>query len=249
MPVQVLDFLHRLVEPALRLNALDRSLALGAQAFGALIPLLIVLEAAEPGDDGLADDLVDRFDLTGATAAAVREAFEASTEQTSATLLSVLVLVFSVLSFTRRLQRLYEDTWGFEQRGVRGTGWGLAWIGFFVVYVTLRPALDDSISDAVGLAVTLGGAFVLGLLTPYLLLGRRVPWRRLTLQAGLTAGGITALAIWSAIYVPRAIGSSAAAYGAIGIAFVLLTWLWGLGIVLVAAAIYGSPQMKWRPQR
>jgi membrane protein len=57
---------------------------------------------------------------------------------------------------------------------------------------------------------------------------------------------MTALGTWSAIYMPRAIESSAAAYGAIGIAFALLTWLWGLGIVLVAAAIYGSPQMQWK---
>jgi membrane protein len=53
---------------------------------------------------------------------------------------------------------------------------------------------------------------------------------------------VTALGIWSAIYLPGAIGSSAAAYGAIGVAFALLTWLWGLAIVLVAAAVYGSPQ-------
>jgi hypothetical protein len=26
----------------------------------------------------------------------------------------------------------------------------------------------------------------------------------------------------------------------------MLTWLWGLGIVLVIAAVYGSPQMQWR---
>jgi membrane protein len=246
VPAQILDFAHRLVEPVLRLNALDRSLALGAQAFGALIPLVILLEAIEPGDTGVADGLIDRFDLGGAAAKAVRDAFAVSGEQTSTTALSVLVLIVSVLSFTRRLQRLYEDTWGFEQRGVRGTGWGLVWIAFFAVYASLHPALDEIIDGTGGLVLSLAGAFLLGLLTPYLLLGRRVPWRRLAFQAGLTAGGTLALGIWSAIYVPRAIESSAAAYGAIGIAFVLLTWLWGLGIVLVGAAIYGSPQMQWK---
>jgi hypothetical protein len=29
----------------------------------------------------------------------------------------------------------------------------------------------------------------------------------------------------------------------------MLTWLWGLGIVLVVAAVYGSPQMRWRRAR
>jgi membrane protein len=239
-------FAHRLVEPLLRFNLLDRSLALGAQAFGAVIPLLIVIEALEPGDEGVADELIERFDLHGATAEAVKEAFEVSSEQTSTTALSVFVLIVSVLSFTRRLQRLYEDTWEFDQRGLRGTGSGLVWIGFFVVYASLHPALDDVVDGTVSVVLSLAGAFLIGLVTPYLLLGRRLPWRRLVRQAALTAGGMTALGIWSAIYMPRAIESSAASYGAIGIAFALLTWLWGVGIVLVMSAVYGSPQMQWR---
>jgi membrane protein len=230
----------------LRLNAIDRSLALGAQAFGAVIPLLILVEAVEPGDTGISDELIRRFDLKGAAAEAVNEAFEVTAGQSSMTALSAVVLIVSVLSFTRRLQRLYEDTWGFEQRGFRGTGWGLAWIAFFVIYAVLHPALDSVVDGSSGVILSLAGAFLIGLLTPYLLLGRRLPWRSLLPQAGVTAGGLTALGIWSAIYMPRAIESSAKAYGAIGIAFAMLTWLWGLGIVLVGAAIYGSPAMQWR---
>jgi membrane protein len=194
----------------------------------------------------MADELIDRFSLGGASADAVRNAFAVSTEPTSTTVLSVVVLIVSVLSFTRRLQRLYEDTWDLQQRGLLGTGWGLAWIVVLSIYASVHPALDDSVGVTGHIVISLAGAFALGLLTPYLLLGRRVPWRRLVFQAGLTAAGMLGLGIWSAIYMAPAIESSAAAYGAIGIAFALLTWLWGLGIVLVGAAIYGSPQMKWR---
>ena len=117
------------------------------------------------------------------------------------------------------------------------------------MYVSLHPALDRIVTLRGGVFFSLAGAFVLGLLTPYLLLGRRLRWRRLVLQASLTAGGLAALGIWSAIYMPRAIESSAEAYGSIGVAFAMLTWLWGLGIVLVVAAVYGSPQMRWKPAR
>jgi len=239
-------FVHRLVDPLLRFNLLDRSLALGAQAFVALIPLMIVLQSTQPEDDAMADDLIQRFDLEGDAATVVREAFTATDDQTTVTAFSILLLVVSVLSFTRRLQRLYEESWELEARGLRGTGSGLAWLLVFAAYVSLHPALDQLVARRGGIALSLAGAFAVGLFTPYLLLGRRLHWRRLVLQATLTAAGLGALGIWSAVYMPRSIEASASAYGSIGVAFALLTWLWGLGIVLVVAAVYGSPQMPWR---
>ena len=240
---------HFLVDPLLRFNLIDRSLALGAQAFGALIPLLIVIETAQPGNESLADELIERFRLTGAAAETVRTAFSTPTDEATITALGVIVLIVSTLSVTRRLQRLYEETWSLESRGLRGTGWGLAWIAFFALYGLLHPLLDSTFNGLASVLLSIGGALTIGLVTPYLLLGRRVPGRRLLLQAALTAVGITALGAWTAVYMPHAIGSSAASYGAIGVAFAMLTWLWGFGIVMVIAAVYGSPQMQWRGQR
>jgi membrane protein len=237
---------HWLVDPLVRFNLIDRSLALGAQAFGAVIPLLIVLEGVQQRGDSVAIDLIERFDLEGDAATVVQEAFTATEDQTTVTVFSAFVLVFSVLSFTRRLQRLYEETWELESRGLRGTGAGLLWLAFFAAYVILHPALDELLARRGGLLFSLAGAFVLGLFTPYLLLGRRLPWRKLVLQGALSAAGIAGLGIWSAIYMSHAIESSAEAYGSIGVAFAMLTWLWGLAGVLVAAAVYGSPQMQWR---
>jgi membrane protein len=240
------ELIELFVEPLLRFNFIDRSLALGAQAFGALIPLLIVLEAAQPGKTSLADDLIHRFNLSGSAATSLRAAFATPTDQVATTGLSVLLLIVSTLSFTRRLQRLYEESWSLPTRGLKGTGWGLAWIAAFAAYISLHPALDRTFNGAASTILSLAGAVFVGLFTPYLLLGRRIHWHRLLLQASLTAVGLTALGIWTAIYMPRAIGSSAGAYGAIGVAFALLTWLWGLGVVIVVAAVYGSPQMRWR---
>lgn len=237
------------VEPLLRFNFIDRSLALGAQAFGAVIPLLIVLQAAQPGHQSLADNLIARFHLSGAAAESVRAAFATPSQQVTITAISVLLLIVSTLSFTRRLQRLYEESWSLPTRGLRGTGSGLLWIAVFAVYASLHPALDKTINGPASVLLSLGGALFVGLVTPFLLLGRRVRWQRLLLQASLTAVGLTALGIWTAIYMPGAISASGAAYGAIGVAFALLTWLWGLGGVLVVTAVYGSPQMRWSDLR
>src|ERR1044072_4333425 len=101
------ELLELFVEPLLRFNFIDRSLALGAQAFSALVPLLIVLEAVQPGHTSLADDLIDRFNLSGAAADSLRAASAPPTDQVTTTSLSAIVLVVSTLSFPRRLQRLY----------------------------------------------------------------------------------------------------------------------------------------------
>jgi membrane protein len=240
------NLLHGLIDPLLRFNLLDRSLALGAQAFGALIPLLIVIETAEPGDDSLADNLIDRFNLHDEAADTLRRAFTPPTDSATVTAFGVVVLTVSALSFTRRMQRLYEESWSLPQRGVLGTGSGLIWLAVLVVYGTLHPLLDGDVNGLLSIVLSLAGGFGLALATPYLLLGRRLHWHKLLLQAGLTAFGTLALGVWSTIYMPKAIGSSAAAYGTIGVAFAMLTWLWGLGIVLVVAAVYGSPLMSWR---
>jgi hypothetical protein len=58
------------IERFVALDGFDRSMALAARAFTTLIPLLIIVAATAEGGDGqsLADQLIERFDLSGATA-------------------------------------------------------------------------------------------------------------------------------------------------------------------------------------
>src|SRR3954447_19089182 len=223
------------------LEVIDRSLVVGAQAFSALIPLLIVIAGAGAGDGrSFADALVDRFNLKGDTADAVRETFGASTGGPTLTVLGVLIVVFSALAFTRAMQRTFELTWGLPKRGVRGTGWGLAWLAAFATYLTIFPVVRGVFNGWPYDLVSLAGTFGLWLMTPYLLLARRVPWRRLIPQAALSAAGMTVLSGGLLIYAPRALENSAEEFGAIGVAFTLLTILWAAGFVLVTAAGVGA---------
>jgi membrane protein len=229
-----------LVTRLVSLEILDRSLVIGAQAFGALIPLLIVIAGAG-SDDGasFADTLIDRFDLDGATAEAVRETFGGG-GGTTVTTLGVLIVIFSSLSFTRAMQRTFELTWDLPKRGMRSTGWNIAWVAAFAAYLTVFPVVRGIFHGWPYNLISLGGTFLIWLVTPYLLLARRVAWRRLMPQAGLSAVGMTLLAGGLLIYMPRALDSSAGEFGAIGIAFTLLTMLWAGGFVLVSAAAVGA---------
>lgn len=228
---------------------IDRSLVVGAQAFSALIPVLIVIASWGARDgNSLGEGIVDRFSLSGEGAAAVRGAFAAPADGTSITLVGLTFVLVSALSFTRRLQRLFELSWGEERRGVRATSWGLGWLGLFALYWTFTPLVGDTMDGAARWVVSLAGTFGFWLATPYLLLARRVPGRRLLLQAGLTAVGMTTLTAGTAVYAPHAIETSAEEFGAIGVAFSLLSLLWAGGFVVVVAAALGSyPYVVRRP--
>jgi membrane protein len=238
---RVTTFGRQLVERLLEVGIVDRSLVVGAQAFGALIPLLIVIASVGASDGrSFADALIGRFSLDGASAVAVRRAFAAPAEGDGITVAGALLAVFSAVAFTRAVQRTFELTWGLDRRGVKGTGWGLLWLAMVAVYISLFPVLDGVLGGVPAAIVSLAGTFALWLLTPYLLLARRVGWRRLVPQAAITAGGMTAFSLGSLVYAPRAMSTSASEFGAIGVAFTLLTLLWGAGFVLVAGAAIGA---------
>src|SRR5690242_2698919 len=95
-------------------QGLDRAMALAAQAFTTLLPLLVVYGALVPAPDGadFADRVVAKLELKGAAATSVHQAFAAPSETASSvTALGIVLLVISGLSFTRGLQRLFEGTY------------------------------------------------------------------------------------------------------------------------------------------
>lgn len=229
-----------LLERLLTLEVVDRALVVGAQAFSALVPLVVVLASLDSGGRSFADRVIRRFGLEGEGADVVRQAFAAPAGGGTVTVLGAALVLFSALAFTRAVQRTFELTWTLERRGMKSTGWGLLWLAIVSAYSWTIPAIQDSFDGTARLVSGLVASFGLWLVTPYVLLARRVPWRRLLLQATLTAIGMTILTAGAALYVPRAISSSADQFGAIGVAFTLLSLLWAAGFVLVVAAALGA---------
>jgi membrane protein len=233
------DWLVRFVQ----LQGFDRAVALAGQAFTALIPLLIVYSSVVSRATGrdFADQLIRLFDLNGSAAAAMKRAFAPPGEVTSqVSALGVFLLITAALSFTRAMQRLYQLAWNQPSLGWRAAKWGLVWLGAAAVLLTLRPTVLSAVDGVLALILSLAFAAVFWLVTPAVLLGRRVHWRRLVPTALLTGFGMTVLAICSAIWMPRSVAHSAQQFGIMGVAFALLSWLVGAGFVLVAAASCGA---------
>ena len=246
MPARVVELIRACVDRIVRIQFVDRSIALGSLAFTALVPLLVIVGAYAPGSDGIADTLIDRFELDGATAELVRQVFTPPSGSTrgAVSVLGVLLLTGSALSFTRGLQRLYELSWRLQARGLLGTVAGLKWLAlvafWFGLFGGARTWLLDHTGPLVSLIIALSTSAVLWLVTPFVLLAGRVAWRRLVPTALLTSIGMTGLSIGSIVYMPGAIASSADRYGSIGIAIAIVSWLVGIGFVLTCCAAVGA---------
>jgi membrane protein len=245
MPTRTLMLARACVDRIVRIQFVDRSVALGSLAFTALVPLLVIVGAFVPGSDGIADTFVARFHLTGSTAELVQQVFaKPDSARGAISVAGALLLVGSALSFTRALQRLYELAWRLDPRGWFGTVAGLEWIAVVAVWATLvasvRTWLLDHTGPVASLAIVLATGALLWLLTPYILLAGRIRWQRLVPTALLTSLGMTALSVASVIYMPDAITQSADRYGSIGIAIAIVSWLVGVGFVLVCCAAVGA---------
>src|SRR5215217_8368931 len=211
----------------LRIQGFDRAMAIGAYAYTALFPLLIVYASVLPADRDFADAVVARFELTGAAAETVQQAFAPSgSVVSSVTAISALLLIVSALSFTRGMQRLYEGAFGLPTLGMRNTKWGLLWLGVLVLYTSVRPPVARVFdAEAFEIAASLVLAAGAWMVSPYLLLGRRLGWTPLLPVALLSAIGMTTLAASSVIWLPKTLASSADQFGLIGVAFTMLAWL------------------------
>jgi membrane protein len=196
---------RRIIERFLMVEPLERALALASKLFIALIPTTILTSSVFGTDTSFGDALVERFSLTGAGASAVRQLF-ASPDQVRGGIsaLGILVLAYAVLSMAQALQRIYEDAWGLKRIRARGTFRALIWMFTFALYFTAISPLRAQLRQADSRALRIYLPFVLGsviwAVTPYILLGGRVPGRRLLATGILTA---VALTVFSGLHADR----------------------------------------------
>jgi membrane protein len=236
-------FGFRCVKRIVELGVIERAIVLAAQMFSAAIPVLLVAGALAPGGHDIADTLIARFHLTGPGAQSLRQLFlTPGGTRDALTWVSIVVVLYSALNFTRTLQRSYERAWSLTAGGLRASWRGLVWLLSLVGYIWLTSWMNIALSGVV--RATVGGlsalilSFAFWLWTPRMLLGPRLPWRRLVPAAVLTAIVMTVVSIATPIVMPRILTHDAQRYGVIGAAFSLLTWLIVVaGAVMVATAI------------
>jgi membrane protein len=240
------DFVLRVLNRFQKVAGFDRSIALASGALTAMIPLTIVTSAVamQLGGRGTADRLIDRYDLTGGGAEAVRDVFAPPTgTSTTIGVVGFLFLMIAVLSFTRGVQRLFEQTWELSPLSVRNTLNGLLWIAGLAAYVALsglihgllgRSRLD--LAPAL-LAAPLSAVFLVW--SGCVLSARRIASRDLIPFAVLGSSLLAIYSVGATVYVPQLFDTYATRYGVIGAVFAMISALFCVMVILVGSASAG----------
>jgi membrane protein len=232
----------------------DRALALSAQAFVALVPLVVLVSALLPAGvrESQRATVVAGLGLSGDAASAVSVLVREPPGVEAITVLGSVLLVLAALGFTRALQRTYVAAWDLPPAGLRGLGHGLAAAAFLTAGLCALALVGPTLAVldghvAVQLLVHTAAATLLWWPVQRVLLGGRIPWRALLPGAALTGVGQAVVVSASSIFLPAALARQAARYGLLGVAVSLLSWLVAVGLLLVLSAVLGA-ELARRPE-
>jgi uncharacterized BrkB/YihY/UPF0761 family membrane protein len=239
-------FVLRVLTRFQRMVGFDRAIALASSALTALIPIAILLGSVLNQGDAhrVADHIISRYGLTGAGAEAVREVLSpAGGTSTDISVIGVFLLVFAALSFSRGVQRMFEQAWDLKPLSVRNTVNDLTWIAGLVAYFGVswwvHSLLDHSRVQIAANAVMLPASAVFFAWSARILSAKRIGWRQLAPFGVLVAALVAICLTCGAIYLPRLFSSYASRYGVIGAVLAMISALFILMVVIVTGAAAG----------
>ena len=247
----------RLVSELVRVELIDRSLAIGAQALLAVLPLLVVVAAFAPpsfGSDVLAQ-IRDAMGLGTDVVGPLEELVLPDEEVREETgFIGLLITLVSATSFSRALQRSYAKVW--DLTGVRRSGavrssviWLLGWLVYLDGVVLLGELLEDVPGDpAPSLVVLLTLQLLVWWWGARVLLLWRVPWSALLPTAMCTVAGMVLLTAGSDLVMPRYAEISVEQFGTFGLVLAAASWLVAFGFVVIVTSVLGrvvSEQPWW----
>jgi len=240
------EFVLRVVSRFQKVAGFDRSIALASGALTATIPLTIVTSSviSQLGGKQTAERIIDRYELTGGGAEAVKDIFAPPTgTDTSIGILGFFFLLIALLSFTRAMQRLFEQTWELDALSVRNTFNGLLWVGALAVYLGLSGAIHGLFGHtrleltAALLGIPLAAVFLAW--SGRVLTAGRLAYPAVVPFALIGSVLLAAYSVGATVYVPHLFNTYATRYGVIGAVFAMISAFFCVMVVVVVSAAAG----------
>ncbi|MFP1624659.1 YhjD/YihY/BrkB family envelope integrity protein [Streptomyces sp. 5K101] len=226
------------------IELMHRAMGFAALGFVTLVPLLVVVAAADPvSAEGFARWLGQGLGVSRESEQQVEELFGVpgqALQRTTAFGLAALV-VFG-LTFGSAVQTGYEKVWDLPTARWHTMWRHVVWLGlliFFLVVFFNLPEPDSFWVNAVTTAGDLLGTVLFFWVSQHLLLGGRVRWRALLPGAVATALSLLGLRVFSQLVFSPLIASNTVTFGPFGTVLVIQSWLVGVGVVVYGGALAG----------
>ena len=222
---------------------MQRAIGFAALAILTVIPLLIVIAAANPAPHpGLAAWVVYGMGLTGSSADAVTRLFSAPARVLGTTsVFSVLLLGVSGVAFAGSVQAGFERIWGLPAGPWHKIWRQAVWLAALTAYIyaeaTVGTVTHGGLAETAAVAVVLGIAFFWWGLR--FLIGGRVSYLAAMPGAVATIVGLGGLRVFSGLVFEPLVASNAVSYGALGTVLIVQSWLIGVGWVLYGGQLFG----------
>ena len=218
-------------------------------AFLSLLPLLVVGVAAigfvsAASSKDLAQEMISELGLSGKAANTLKTAMDqARASRQAASVVGLVGLLWTGLGVVGALQYTWDTAWQVPGRGFRDRLVGLGWLagaglGFVASFgLSAASQLLPWFLAPVGVLAGFASGVALWLWAAKVLPNRNVGWRPLIPAAVIGALGFEILKVVGSVWVPKAVASSSALYGSLGVVFAVLAWLLVFGRLVAFSAM------------
>ncbi|WP_369243586.1 YhjD/YihY/BrkB family envelope integrity protein [Streptomyces sp. R41] len=224
-----------------RLELGPRSLGFAALALLTLVPLLIVVSAADPTHGrGFAQWLGDGIGVSATSREDIEQLFTRPGQAPrTTTAFGIATLAAFGLSLGAAVQTGFEKVWELSPARWYARWRHALWLAVLIGYLFMSATTTLwRQSSAVTLAAILT-AILFVWWSQRMLLGGRVAWGALLPGAVATVIGLIGLRVFSLLVFSPLIASNTVTYGPIGTVLVLQSWLVGVGMVVFGGALVG----------
>ncbi|MFG2761576.1 YhjD/YihY/BrkB family envelope integrity protein [Streptomyces wuyuanensis] len=228
------------------MELLHRAMGFAALCFLTIVPLLVVVAAADPASgQGFARWLVQGLGVSEVSQEEVEELFGRPGEALQrTTALGLAALAAFGVTFGSVVQTGYERVWDLPTARWHTMWRHVVWLAVLVAALLLfvntpTPPHASILVQALIPAADLIGTFLFFWWSQRLLLCGRLRWRALAPGAAATAFGLLGLRVFSQFVFSPLIAANAVTYGPIGTVLVVQSWLVGVGFVVYGGALVG----------
>jgi membrane protein len=227
------------------MELMHRAMGFAALGFLTLVPLLILVAAADPQSGaGFAKWLGAGIGVSADSQRNIQQLFGRPRQALQGTTaFGLAALAVFGLTFGGAVQTGYERVWELTQARWHTMWRHVVWLAVLIVYLLIfvnTPVATGQLATMVlGTVGDVVGTFLFIWWSQRVLLAGRVRWQALVPGAAATALGLLGLRAFSQLVFSPLIASSAITYGPFGTVLVIQSWLVGVGFVVYGGAMVG----------